>query len=750
MRRNDPVRVGGSEHADQDLRHSEQLVRLLLDTSPVMVWMAGLDKLCTFFNRPWLDFTGRTMQEELGNGWTEGVHPDDFARCLRTYETAFDARREFAMEYRLRRADGVFRWILDNGAPTYKEDGEFGGYIGSCIDITDRKETEEELRNSEARYRAFFDVNGVGASESRLLDGRFLQVNDTLCQMTGYTRDELLGMRFSDLTFLDDRDQSREDFERLARGELQSYGKDKRYVRKDGSIIWVHIEVSAVRASGGEPPYAVAIVQDITAGKRAAEALQKSNERFELATVAGLISVWEWDLKTDELVYDDYAVAHLLGFDSPEQQSGTQWLESVHPIDRPRLLAAWERLDEGQESADLVYRVFHRESGVRWQSTRCRVVEREANRVTRIIGTTTDVTELKEAEEALRESEQRYRAFFEFNAVGAGEVDLADGRFQRVNDALCQLTGYSRDELLQMRFADMTHPDDLDRDWSLFKRLVAGEIPNFGLEKRYIRKDGSIIWVQIAVTLIRDLTGHPVSEIGLTFDITDRKHAEEELEQLAARLLQLQDEERRRIARELHDETAQTLLAMNMDLTEILHRQKNLGARTRSLVGETRQRGEQLMRQIRTLSYLLHPPLLDEVGLTSALEWYVDGFRKRSGIEVELVISPERGRLPSSLETSLFRIVQESLTNLLRHSGSERASIRLERVDGRIILDVRDWGTGMSAGAIESGDGIGSLGVGIPGMRQRMRQLGGDLTIKTSRDGTIVTAVVPADGANEP
>ena len=136
------------KRAEEALRESEERFRTMADTAPVMIWVSGTDKLCTFFNKVWLEFTGRTMQQEMGAGWAEGVHPDDLDRCISTYSESFDARRSFKMEYRLRRADGEYRWILDEGVPHFMPDGTFAGYIGSGIDITEIKRASEQLQTA--------------------------------------------------------------------------------------------------------------------------------------------------------------------------------------------------------------------------------------------------------------------------------------------------------------------------------------------------------------------------------------------------------------------------------------------------------------------------------------------------------------------------------------------------------------------------------------------------------------------------
>jgi diguanylate cyclase (GGDEF)-like protein/PAS domain S-box-containing protein len=166
---------------------SERRFRAMADSAPVLIWIAGLDKLCFWFNKVWLDFTGRSMEQEKGNGWAEGVHPDDFQRCLDIYVTSFDARKPFSTDYRLRRHDGEYRWITDNGVPRFDDNGHFAGYIGSCIDVTDRHKMEEQ-----AQHMAFYDPL-TSLPNRRVLD-------DRLAQMMAVSK---RGARYCALMFLD-------------------------------------------------------------------------------------------------------------------------------------------------------------------------------------------------------------------------------------------------------------------------------------------------------------------------------------------------------------------------------------------------------------------------------------------------------------------------------------------------------------------------------------------------------------------
>jgi signal transduction histidine kinase len=222
------------------------------------------------------------------------------------------------------------------------------------------------------------------------------------------------------------------------------------------------------------------------------------------------------------------------------------------------------------------------------------------------------------------------------------------------------------------------------------------------------------------------------------------RQQQEEYRHLSGRLLQLQDEERRRLAVDLHDSTAQRLAALTMNLDLLEGAKKGLDSRSRRALAESRSLAEECSREVRTLAYLLHPPLLDEAGLLLALRWFAEGFSKRSGIHVVMDLD-DVGRLPRPIETALFRVVQESLTNVHRHASAPTASIRLTSTANEVALDIQDQGHGLSAHAARQNGALrpGTLGVGIQGMRERISQLNGTFDIEFTDKGTTVRVSVP-------
>ena len=234
------------------------------------------------------------------------------------------------------------------------------------------------------------------------------------------------------------------------------------------------------------------------------------------------------------------------------------------------------------------------------------------------------------------------------------------------------------------------------------------------------------------------------TNVALQEQVDKRAHAEQELRTLSGRLLRLQDEERRRLARELHDSTGQLLAAIQLNLTVASQEEAAANGNLKRWLNETTQLANQAISEVRTISYLLHPPMLDEAGLAHALRWYVEGFVQRSQVQVKLELPPQLDRLPTDVELTIFRIVQEALTNIRRHSGSQTADITLLANASEVRLSIRDYGKGISREVVDTENGFGKkVGVGLCGMSERVRQLGGMLSITLAHPGTLVDASVP-------
>ncbi|MGC1684033.1 MAG: PAS domain S-box protein [Candidatus Acidiferrales bacterium] len=314
-----------------------------------------------------------------------------------------------------------------------------------------------------------------------------------------------------------------------------------------------------------------------------------------------------------------------------------------------------------------------------------------------------------------------------------------------------RIFGYSAQEAVGRSIMLIIPADLQDQERQILARLRKGErIEHF--ETVRVNKNGDRRHLSLTISPLRDSRGVIIGASKVARDITEKKQAEEirKETEFAARLLKLQDEERRRIARELHDGVGQLLAAMSMNASMLDREKSSLSPDAARSAEENAKLIEQVSSDIRTLSYLFHPPLLDEIGLHSALRWYLDGFAERSKFEAELELSPDWVRLPQDYELCLFRIAQECLTNIHRHSGGSMARVRLLRSPGEITMEVSDDGKGVDRATqnrISSGD---TSGVGFRGMRERVKQLGGSLEVRSHGKGTTVIATVPfvesADG----
>ncbi len=556
-----------------------------------------------------------------------------------------------------------------------------------------------------------------------------------------------------------------------------SYDEEFRVQHPDGAIRWIATRGSLLRDAEGRATGMTGIAIDITDRKAATEALLENKERLRFALDAARMSTWDLDLVSDQVRWSETLEAQMSM--APGSFKGTYeaFQALVHPDDRDMVVSAVKRALDEHAELSYEFRMVRADGSIRWTESRGRASYDQYGKPVRLTGIDMDITDRKNRDEALQRSESRTRRLIESNIVPIVCATM-DG-FTEANDAFLHMLGLTRADFQDPKFSweTITPFEHLAKDHAALEQLKAtGSCVPF--EKEYIRRDGTRVPILIGATV---LNTSPLEWLCFILDLSDlkqaekqlrksqsdleqkveertsqlavslaavesevavRRQAEQQLSELSAQLLRLQDEERRRIARDLHDSTGQTLSALKMTLGAMGRLVRGI-PKTFELLEDAGSLVDQAVKDIRTLSYLLHPPLLDESGFASAARWYVEGFAKRSSIECSLDLAPEV-RLAKTAELALFRVLQESLTNVSRHSGSKTAEIRLSPAGENALLSIGDTGKGLPAELLQNFARSGSgVGVGLAGMRQRLRDLGGELKLESSEQGTFVFATVP-------
>jgi PAS domain S-box-containing protein len=507
-----------------------------------------------------------------------------------------------------------------------------------------------------------------------------------------------------------------------------------RIIRPDQDVIWVERSSRAHFDEHGRILRIVGMVADITGRKLTEEALRESEERFRLVANSTPVMIW---MSGADMVCN-YLNKAWLDFRgrSLEEEVGDGWMKGVYPGDLERLFDIERKAVERREIYHVEYRVQRHDGEYRW------ILQTGVPRFNPdlsfagYLGSALDITERKLAEE----NNERFLSVFDYSAVGMALVG-SDGRWIRVNTALCTILGYTEQELLTTNFQALTHQDDLAADLSYAQKVFTGQLRFYQMEKRYIHKQGHVVWVALTASAVPDASGKVSYGIAQVQDVTARKNAEaaarrnqEELQSLAGRLITIQEEERKRIARDLHDDLSQRLALLCVDLDMLRQSLPGGAEATRELERIRRETGE-LVVDMRRLSHNEHHPQL-ALGLQHGVASFCNDFSKQYGIAAKLVHEGDLKRIPETVCFTLFRVLQEAMSNVAKHSGADRVAVTLGVNGDQAVLRVKDEGRGFEIGS--------DRGLGLISMRERLRLVGGTLQVSSSSlQGTDIQAVVP-------
>ncbi|HUI70857.1 MAG TPA: PAS domain S-box protein [Spirochaetia bacterium] len=642
--------------------------------------------------------------------------------------------------------------IDDSAAPIRGVDGTIIGVVMVFRDITERRKREREetarVDSEHARILASAEALArMGSWRLELASSAFI-CSPQMRRIFGFDPDATLTPElFFGLVHPEERDSVRRVVSDALAG-CTTFRFRARIVRQDGTVRVLDSGGEVEVDERGTPSFLFGFSRDVTEEVRAEEALREQTELYE-KLLGAQSDAGDGVAITDgtRMVYVNEALARIYGYTVEELKALPSFLDLVVPEERERLSENLRRRMTG-ESPDVVgeTRIVRKDGRQITVEYAAKPVQGKGQPL--LISIIRDVTARREADTALRDQTELYEKLLGAQSdVGLG-VAITDGtRIVYVNDALARMYGYSVGELMEMPSAlQLVVPADRKRLRERLGRRMQGEpVGDLG-ETTVTRKDGRQVVNAYAVKPVQ-VKGRTLI-ISLVADITENRRAEESIRQLSQRLLRLQDEEQERIAREMKSTVGKTLEALLDELAAVRDSGTVFDWKTSEALRESQRLAQEAAIGIRTLSRLLYPPMLDEEGLAEAIRWYSYDYTQSTRVKVMLDVPPRFRRLGRDAERTLFRVVQESLANVARHSGSLSATVRLREEDGgKIRLEIVDAGKGIPAEILERTRGtVAIAGVGIRGMVERMRELGGAVEISSDDSGTTVTAMLHPTG----
>lgn len=727
------------KQAEEELIKSRTRFRNLVENISGVYWVNDVTRRQTLYISPSYEIIWGRSCEDLYNNpadFLNSIHPDDKESLISAYETIAQ-KRKLSIVYRIVRPDKLVRWIAAKINVVTDENGYDIEY-GYGDDITEQKRAEEEMMKSTERF------NIVSKATSDIVWDWFMAENTFWWNDNYYST---IGVsRSPGITTIDEWYQRLhpEDYERVKKKFLAAIGGDQhfwtdeyRYRKNDGSYLNLYDRGYIIRNSSGIAIRMIGSMVDMTQVLKAQKEVEESENR--LRTIFNSEPECIKLLDSKGLLLDmNPAGLSMIEADSLEQVKNKSVLGIISEDYRIPFENLCQEVFKGNPGK-LLFSITGLKGTRRWMETHAVPMRDGSGKITALLAVTRDITEKRKTEEELIRNERKYRTLVE-QAIDAIALYDTNGKILDVNTGAINLLGYTREELQQMSLKDVLTADEIKVRPVQYEVLKTGKST---VKQRAMRKkDGTIIQTEVRSQQLPD--GRFLSVIR---DLTDRIKAEEELKEsykairtLTDHLQKVREEERAHIAREIHDELGQQLTVLKMDVAWL---NKKIDAAEESplkiKMKELLSMLDGTVKTVRRISSELRPSLLDDMGLFAAMEWHLEDFSKRTGLETSLLAGKEPEKLPDTIKTGLYRIFQESLTNVARHANATKVIVKAEIKDKAMVLSIEDNGAGFDTSNVKSKKTLGILG-----MQERSSMMGGDYSITTTPGkGTIIVVSVP-------
>ena len=733
---------------EKALRESEAKYRSLVSHIPDVIWTTDKDSRVVFISQNVESITGYTPDEEYEMGqwasWFDRVHPDDVERVKAVYKALIENKQPYNIEYRFKRRDGKWIYVHDRAMATYEKNG-MKYADGLLSDITERKQAEEETKRLKEKYESVI---------RNIPDTIYSGLPDETCTMT------FISERYRDWTGYSPQDFYQdpwawpktvhpEDREGELKTYIESWQKKRAYlseyriVHKDtGQVRWVKDHGVPVTDEKGNLILFDGIITDITERKQAEAEIKRLKEKYESLIRNIPITIYSsLPDETSTTIFVSERYGEWTGY-FPEDFYNDRytWPKSVHPEDRASAIEAYVRAYESKAEYNYEYRVVHKDTGhVRWVMDHGVPVTDDKGNVILIDGIITDITKRKQVEEALQKSEE-FSSNLLNNSPNPIVVINSDLSVRYVNPALERMTRFPSRGLLGKKppypwwTEEIRHKVSKDLQEALRGRIGKRE-------ELFQKRDGERFWVEVTSAPVTHNDGSRYLLVNWT-DITEQKRLRDDMQFYIREITRAQEQERKRISRELHDETAQSLADLYTDFDMIIMKEQ-LSEKVVRRLEQLRLKIDSMLEEVRRFSHELRPGLLDQFGLIPSLESLTTDVNTEEKLSCRLEVTGSEQRLSSEAEALLFRITQEALRNIRKHAKATKAIVRVDFGRGKVKLSITDNGIGFKVPEILSGFARrGKLG--LMGMQERAYLLNGNLKVKsTAGKGTTITVDIP-------